>query len=223
MLQPCRRAPAPSRQDAAVQRGATGIPCVRHFPTCTVRCVRAAQGLRPNRRPDAALSDYPISQRFSAGSLPIASIAAVNNWLGVRSEDGRYRLARITPKINGRWYCYQRPLRLNLEVPCPRAILSGFRRLVRRLSRRIVGSPNCCRFSPGVGLGGEASTRTWRLFSCSDLLFLLLPLALLIHSDPVSGSSAAVPRLPRRSAFSWRHRSLTIGKSHGRLSRTTEI
>jgi hypothetical protein len=40
-----------------------------------------------------------------------------------------HRLARsASPKINGRWYRYQRPLRLTLEVLGPKAILSAFRR-----------------------------------------------------------------------------------------------
>jgi hypothetical protein len=63
--------------------------------------------------------------------------------------------------------------------------------------------------SAGVSLCGEASTRTWHKFSCSNLHFQSLRLAPPIPSGPVSGSSAAVRSLSRRSAFSWRHRCLT--------------
>ncbi len=74
--------------------------------------------------------------------------------------------------------------------------------------------------SPGVDLSGEALTRTWLQFSCSNLRFLFLPLARPIYSVPVSDRDAAVPALSRRSAFSWRHRCLTNTKSHQRPSRT---
>ncbi|MFM2410474.1 MAG: hypothetical protein RL481_1302 [Pseudomonadota bacterium] len=60
-------------------------------------------------------------------------------------------------------------------------------------------------------------------FSCSNLLFLLLALAHMKRSDPVSGLSAFVPSLSRRSAFSHPLLCLTNRKSHLGLSRTTEI
>lgn len=123
---------------------------------------------------------------------------------------------------HGRWYCYQRPLRLKMEVLCPKAFLSGFRRPDHQRSQRTARSPNCCWFPPGVGICGEASTRTWRMFSCSDLLFLLSLLALRQRSDQVSGISASVSPLSRRSALSGGHRCLTITSSHSEPSRTTE-
>ncbi len=42
---------------------------------------------------------------------------------------------------NGRWYCYQRPLRLMVEVLGPRAILSGIWRQVPQLDPKALLVP----------------------------------------------------------------------------------
>ena len=50
--------------------------------------------------------------------------------------------------------------------------------------------------SPGDSLSGEALTRTWFQFSCSDHSFLFRPLALSIRFGPVSDCFAAILSLP---------------------------
>jgi hypothetical protein len=68
----------------------------------------------------------------------------------------------MTDKINGRWHCCQRPLRLKLDVPCPKANLSDFGRLDYRIFPKVYPDhQTAVGLSPGVRLGGEASTRTW--------------------------------------------------------------
>jgi hypothetical protein len=47
----------------------------------------------------------------------------------------------MTAKINGRWYCYQRPLRLMVEVPDPKVILSGIWRQVPQLGPKALLVP----------------------------------------------------------------------------------
>jgi hypothetical protein len=45
-----------------------------------------------------------------------------------RGDDQKQVIAAVMAmpkKINGRWYCYQRPLRLILEVLDPKVILSA--------------------------------------------------------------------------------------------------
>ena len=99
--------------------------------------------------------------------------------------------------------------------------VSGVRITIR--PEGLLGHQTAVGLSPGVDLGGEALIRTWLQFSCSNLCFLILPLAHPNHSAPVSGCFAAVPSLSRRSAFSWRHHCLTNTKSHQSLSRTMTI
>jgi hypothetical protein len=81
---------------------------------------------------------------------------------GYDSIQRNFAINASPKKVRGRWYCYQRPLRLRLEVLCHKGnsfLFSGVRIIPcpegPRTHQTAVG------FSSGVDLGGEALTRTW--------------------------------------------------------------